>query len=95
MSISDSICQIQIGEDRATRRPDGLAMAIFERIAATDSDSDTKGAFSNGTAADYSTAIGPEVRVEKVQPVINELIAANIIMHRAHGRHGVTDAHVQ
>ena len=71
----------------------GLATAIFERIAATDGD--TKGVFSNDAAADYSSAVGREVRVEEIQPVVNELMAANIIMRRAHGRYGVTDPYVQ
>jgi hypothetical protein len=71
----------------------GLATAIFERIAATDGD--TKGVFSSDAAADYSRSVGREVRVEEVQPVVNELMAANIIMRRAHGRYGVTDPHVQ
>lgn len=71
----------------------GLATAIFERIAATDGD--TKGIFSNDAAADYSKAVGREVRVEEIQPVVNELMAANIIMRRAHGRYGVTDPYVQ
>ena len=71
----------------------GLATAIFERIAATDGD--TKGVFSNNAAANYSSAVGREVRVEEIQPVVNALMAANIIMRRAHGRYGVTDPYVQ
>lgn len=71
----------------------GLATAIFERIAATEGD--TKGVFSNDAAADYSKVVGREVRVEEIQPVVNELMTANIIMRRAHGRYGVTDPYVQ
>lgn len=70
-----------------------IELAKVERIAATDGD--TKGMFSNGAAADYSTTVGREVRVDEIQPVVNELMAANIIMRRAHGRHGVTDPRVQ
>ncbi|MET3135253.1 hypothetical protein AAKU55_005561 [Oxalobacteraceae bacterium GrIS 1.11] len=71
----------------------GLATAIFERIAATDGDA--KGVFSNDAANDYSKAVGREVRVEEIQPVVNELMAANIIMRRGHGLYGVTDPFVQ
>jgi hypothetical protein len=70
-----------------------LATAIFERIAATDGDA--KGVFSADAAADYTKAIGREVRVEEIQPVVNELMAANIIMRRGHGLYGITDPFVQ
>ncbi|WP_211445224.1 AAA family ATPase [Collimonas humicola] len=71
----------------------GLAVTIFERIAA--SDGDAKGIFSADAAADYSKAVGREVRVEEIQPVVNELMAANIIMRRGHGLYGITDPFVQ
>lgn len=71
----------------------GLATAIFERVAATDGDA--KGVFSNDAASDYSRAVGREVRVEEIQPVVNELMAANILMRRGHGLYGVTDPFVQ
>lgn len=71
----------------------GLAMAIFERIAS--SDGDAKGVFSNDAAADYSKAVGREVRVEEIQPTVNELMAANVIMRRGHGLYGITDPFVQ
>ena len=71
----------------------GLAIAIFERIAATDGD--TKGVFSNDAAIEYSQAVGRDVRIEEIQPIVNELMAANIIMRRAHGRYGVSDPYVQ
>jgi len=70
-----------------------LATAIFERIAATDGD--TRGLFSAEAAADYTRSVGREVRVEKVQPVVNDLLAANLIMRRGHGVYGVTDPFVQ
>jgi len=70
-----------------------LATAIFERIAATDGDA--KGIFSVEAAADYSRAVGREVKVEEVQPVVNELMDANIIMRRGHGLYGITDPFVQ
>ena len=71
----------------------GLATAIFERIAATDGDA--RGVFSAEAAAAYTKAVGREVRVEETQPVVNDLLAANLIMRRGHGLYGVTDPFVQ
>jgi len=71
----------------------GLATAIFERIASTDGDA--RGVFSAEAAADYGKAIGREVRVEEIQPLVNDLLAANLIMRRGHGMYGVTDPFVQ
>jgi hypothetical protein len=71
----------------------GLATAIFERIASTHGDA--RGVFSAEAAAAYSKAVGREVRVEETQPVVNELLAANLIMRKGHGLYGVTDPFVQ
>ncbi len=70
-----------------------LAVAIFERVAATDGDA--KGIFSAEAAADYSKLVGRDVKVEEIQPVVNEMMAANIIMRRGHGLYGVADPSVQ
>ena len=70
-----------------------LATAIFERIASTDGGA--RGLFSSEAAADYTKAVGREVRVEEIQPVVNDLLAANLIMRRGHGTYGVTDPFVQ
>jgi hypothetical protein len=70
-----------------------LAQAIFDRIASTDGDA--RGVFSTEAAAEYSKVVGREVRVEEVQPVANELLAANLIMRRGHGIYGITDPFVQ
>jgi hypothetical protein len=71
----------------------GLAIAVFERIAGAPGDA--KGMFSTEGLAEYSKAVGREVRVEDVQRVINDLMAANIIMRRGHGLYGITDPFVQ
>lgn len=71
----------------------GLATAIFERIASTDGGA--RGVFSAEAASDYTRSIGRDVRVEEVQPVVNDLLAANLIMRRGHGMYGVTDPFVQ
>lgn len=71
----------------------GLATAIFERIASTDGDA--RGLFSAEAAADYTKAVGREVKVEEIQPVVNELTSANLVMRRGHGLYGITDPFVQ
>jgi hypothetical protein len=71
----------------------GLATAIFERIASMDGD--VRGVFSAEAAADYTKAVGRDVRVEEIQPAVNDLLAANLIMRRGHGTYGVTDPFVQ
>lgn len=71
----------------------GLAVAIFSRVAA--SDGPARGIYSAEAAADYSEQIGREVRVEEIQPVVNGLLAANVLMRLGHGLFGVTDPFVQ
>ena len=71
----------------------GLAMAIFDRVARTDGPA--RGLFSADAAAAFSEAIGREVRVEEIQPVVNELLAANVLMRIGHGRYEVSDPFVQ
>jgi hypothetical protein len=70
-----------------------LATAIFERIASAEGDA--TGIFSNEAAADYTKAVGREVKVEEIQPVVNELMAANLVMRRGHGRYSIADPFVQ
>lgn len=70
-----------------------LAGAIFARIAS--SNGDAKGVFSAEAAAEYSRVVGREVKIEEIQPMVNELMDANIIMRRGHGLYGVTDPFVQ
>lgn len=71
----------------------GLATAIFERIAATEGDA--KGVFSAEAAAEYGKILGREVKIDEIQPVVNELTGANLIMRRAHGLYGIADSFVQ
>lgn len=71
----------------------GLAKAVFEKIAATDGEA--KGIFSVAAAAEYSKAIGREVKIEEIQPAANELLAANIIIRLGHGIYGISDPFVQ
>ncbi|RZT42157.1 AAA family ATPase [Cupriavidus agavae] len=71
----------------------GLATAIFDRIASAEGDA--RGLFSAEAAAGYSRALGREVKVEEAQPLVNELMASNLIMRKGHGLYGVTDPFVQ
>lgn len=71
----------------------GLAMAIFDRVAMEVGHA--KGLFSAEAAAAYGEAIGREVRVEEIQPVVNELLADNVLMRLGHGLYGVADPFVQ
>jgi hypothetical protein len=59
------------------------------------SNGSSRGLFSAEAAADYSRALGREVRVDEIQPAVNELLAANLIMRRSHGVYGITDPFVQ
>ena len=70
-----------------------LARAIFKKIAATDGDA--RGLFSAEAAADYTAAIGREVKIEEIQPIVAEMVEANLIMRRGHGLYSVTDPFVQ
>ncbi len=70
-----------------------LATAIFERVASADGDA--KGMFSTEAAIAYSKTLGREVKVEEIQPMVNDLMDANLIMRRGHGLYGITDPFVQ
>ncbi len=71
----------------------GLATAIFDRVA--QSEGPARGIFSAEAASAYGEAIDREVRVEEIQPVVNELLGANVLMRLGHGLYGVTDPFVQ
>lgn len=71
----------------------GLAGTIFDRIAT--SKGEGRGLFSAEAAAEYSRTLGREVRIDEIQPVVNELLAANLIMRRSHGVYRVTDPFVE
>ena len=70
-----------------------LAVAVFERIAAAVGDA--KGLFSGDALAAYKETTSQEVRADEVQAVLNELMAANVVMRRGHGLYGLTDPFVQ
>ncbi|KKA06764.1 ATPase [Pseudomonas ogarae] len=70
-----------------------LAQAIFNKIASTAGDA--RGIFSADAAAEYSKAVGRDVRIEEIQPVVIALVAENIIMRRGHGIYAITDPFVQ
>lgn len=70
-----------------------LAMAVFQRIA--NNVGDARGVFAAEALAVYGQATGREVRADEVQVVLNDLMAANIVMRRGHGLYGLTDPFVQ
>jgi len=70
-----------------------LAMAVFERVAAAGGEA--KGLYASDALAVYGKTVGREVRADEVQSVLNELMAANIVMRRGHGLYGLTDPFVQ
>ena len=71
----------------------GLAVAVFERIASVDGDA--KRLFSGEALAGYAAGLARDVRSDEVQAVLNDLMAANIVMRRGHGLYGLTDPFVQ
>ncbi|SAY39011.1 ATP-binding protein, partial [Candidatus Synechococcus spongiarum] len=71
----------------------GLALAVFSRVARVDGNA--RGLFSAEAATEYAKAIGREVRIDEIQPVVNELVAENILMHPSHGHYEVTDPYVK
>jgi hypothetical protein len=70
-----------------------LAQSIFNKIAF--SDGDARWLFSVDAAAEYSIAIGREVKIEEIQPIVIELVESNLIMRQGHGRYSVSDPFVQ
>lgn len=80
-------------ELRKVQSMGGLAIAIFERIAAAQGDA--RGVFSTEAAGEYSKAIGQKVRLAEIQPVVNELRAANLIMRKGHGIYALADPFFQ
>lgn len=80
-------------ELRAVEDLGALAVVIFERIASEKGEA--RGLFSAEALADYARAIGRDTRVEEVQPLLNEMVKANVIMRTGHGLYGVTDPFVQ
>jgi hypothetical protein len=71
----------------------GLAMAIFGRVAREEGPA--KGLFSVEAAAAYGEVIGRPVRIEEIQPVVNELLADNLLMRVGHGLYDIADPFVQ
>lgn len=71
----------------------GLARAIVDRVAR--SEGPAREIFSAEAAAADGEAIGRDVRVEEIQPVVNESLAANVLMRLGHGLYGITDPFVR
>ncbi|MGY8524445.1 AAA family ATPase [Paracidovorax citrulli] len=70
-----------------------VAVAIFDWIASNGGEA--RGLFSGEAVLAYAKAVGREVRVEEIQPLVNDLLATNLIMRKGHGLYGITDPFVQ
>lgn len=80
------------GEIQKVEKIGSLAVEIFDRVAS--SDQAVSGLFTTKAAASYSAAIGREVKIEEIQPVLNALMADNLIMRIGHGKYTVSDPYV-
>jgi hypothetical protein len=70
-----------------------LAKAVFERIAGEGGGA--RGVFSAEAALAYAKVVSRPVKVEEIQPVVNALLAANLVIRQAHGLYAVADPQVQ
>ena len=50
---------------------------------------------SVGVQVEYSKVVGREARVDEIQPMVNQMISANVLMRRGHGQYEPTDAFAQ
>ena len=66
-----------------------LAKAAFNRIAMAGEE--TRGLFAADALEGYAAELGRPVRLEEVQPAINDLLAANLILRKGHGIYGLSD----
>ena len=80
------------GEILKVEKLGNLAVEIFGRIAG--SDAPVSRLFSVEAVSDYTKVIGRDVRVEEIQPVINALLAENLIMRVGHGSYTLSDPYV-
>ena len=69
-----------------------LAIAIFDRVVRG---GENLQLFSSDAAEAYSASAGRQVQVDEIQPVMNQILAENILMRRGHGQYQVTDHFVQ
>ena len=68
-----------------------LAVLAFTRIAS----GRNRGLYATDTLAAFSRALGREISTNDMIPVIDKLVAANLILRRGHGQFEVADPFVQ
>lgn len=68
-----------------------LAVLAFSRIAS----GQNRGLYAADTLAAFSRALGREISTNDMIPVIDKLVAANLILRRGHGQFEVADPFVQ
>lgn len=69
-----------------------LAGAIFARIASAGEGA--KGISSGDATAEYGRVVGREVEAEEIQPMVDDLINADVVVRLRHGVYGVADPSV-
>ena len=89
-TLRSSAVDIELGK---VERIGSLALAVFNRVVRADGNA--RGLFSSEAAAEYAKTVGREVRIEEIQPVVNELLAENILMRHGHGHYEFTDPYVK
>jgi len=70
-----------------------LAVAIFGRVCS--SEGRGKGLFNADSMQGYTTQLGREVTSQEVQGLINQMMAANLLMRVQHGQYSATDGFVE
>jgi hypothetical protein len=68
-----------------------LAVLAFSRIAG----GQNRGLYATDTLAAFSRELGREISTNDMIPVIDKLVAANLILRRGHGQFEVADPFVQ
>ena len=71
-----------------------LAVAIVNRVVCA-ADGVDQSLFSQEAATAYTREIGREVRIQEIQPVVNALMADNVLMRRGHGLYDLMDPFVE
>ena len=67
-----------------------LAVAIVNRVVCA-ADGVHQPLFSQEAATAYTQDVGREVRIQEIQPVVNALMADNVLMRRGHGLYDLVD----
>lgn len=93
--IATTLCSAAAETDiRKVEQLGSLAVAIVNRVVCA-ADGVHQHLFSQEAATAYTREIGREVRIEEIQPVVNALMADNVLMRRGHGLYDLVDPFVE